>query len=306
MPAIITHRLFGERAQKNLPEGLVDGEEQLLAFLLGNQGPDPFFFRFSGTPAQLNASHELAHRMHNELIYEAFEAMRTGVERLPSADSRIGRAFALGMLAHYTLDRTAHPYVYAQQNDLIAANPDLSDAEDEVHAIIESDLDCWLLWQTRKVTVQDYPPADLLICTERIGRVAGALMSHVALTTFGTDLGVSEYARAVKDMRRVYRLIEPAGSNRSRTIGNLERLVHSHSILESLAHPAHASSADAAANVEKHSWVNPFSGQVSDNSFCDCLEEALASWDGLTKAFIHGGDVLAEEISRINYSGEQS
>ena len=63
MPAIITHRLFGERAQKELPEGLIDGEEQLLAFLLGNQGPDPFFFRFSGIPRKLHASHELCTRV---------------------------------------------------------------------------------------------------------------------------------------------------------------------------------------------------------------------------------------------------
>lgn len=306
MPAIITHRLFGERAQKELPEGLIDGEEQLLAFLLGNQGPDPFFFRFSGIPRKLHASHELAHRMHNEHIYEAFQAMHTGVERLPVADSRIGRAFALGMLSHYALDRTVHPYVYAQQNDLISANVDLNDAENEVHAIIESDLDCWLLWQTRKVTVQEYPPAEILICTERIGRVAGALMSHVALTTFGIDLDVDEYPHAVNNMRQVYQLIEPAGSNRNQKIGKLERLFRRHSMLSSLAHPTQDLSADAAANIEHFLWTNPFTGQQSNDSFNDRLKEALADWEKLAEAFIHGGSMLANEIAGINYSGQRS
>lgn len=305
MPAIITHRLFGEKAQNILPEGLIDGEEQLLAFLLGNQGPDPFFFRFSGTPKELQASHELAHRMHNERIAEAFHALRMGVERLPVADSRVGRAFSLGMLAHYALDRTAHPYVYAQQNDLIAASTELCDAENEVHAIIESDLDCWLLWQTRKVTVQDYPPANILICTERIGRVAGALMSHVALTAFGIDLNVGEYAHAVSNMKHVYKLIEPAGSNRSQAIGKIERVIRSHSLLASLAHPIQNASCQAAANIQHHPWENPFTGQQSTDSFADCLEEALSNWDGLAEAFIHGGSMLTNEISDINYSGQQ-
>ena len=51
MPSLITHHIFGEDAAQRLPEGLVDGEEELLAFLLGNEGPDPFFVRFRTIPA---------------------------------------------------------------------------------------------------------------------------------------------------------------------------------------------------------------------------------------------------------------
>ena len=45
MPALITHRLFGEESMNLLPAGIVSTEDERLAFLLGNQGPDPFFFR---------------------------------------------------------------------------------------------------------------------------------------------------------------------------------------------------------------------------------------------------------------------
>ena len=47
MPALITHHLFGEDVLPELPAGLVEGEEEVLAFLLGNQGPDPLFARSS-------------------------------------------------------------------------------------------------------------------------------------------------------------------------------------------------------------------------------------------------------------------
>ncbi|WP_417571973.1 hypothetical protein [Paratractidigestivibacter faecalis] len=39
MPAIITHHIFGEDVLRTLPAGMVEGEEEVLAFLLGNQGP---------------------------------------------------------------------------------------------------------------------------------------------------------------------------------------------------------------------------------------------------------------------------
>lgn len=38
MPAIICHHIFGEDAAATLPEGMVVGEEELLAFLLGKIG----------------------------------------------------------------------------------------------------------------------------------------------------------------------------------------------------------------------------------------------------------------------------
>ena len=64
MPSLITHHIFGEDAAQCLPEGLVDGEEELLAFLLGNEGPDPFFVRFRTIPARVAACRHLAHDMH--------------------------------------------------------------------------------------------------------------------------------------------------------------------------------------------------------------------------------------------------
>ena len=51
MPAILTHHLFGEDASAQLPEYLLTSQEEMLAFLLGNQGPDPLLARFTCLPA---------------------------------------------------------------------------------------------------------------------------------------------------------------------------------------------------------------------------------------------------------------
>lgn len=303
MPALITHHLFGERSVARLPTGLVDGEEGLLAFLLGNQGPDPFFFRFSATPARLRACWGLAHRMHDEHMTRAFAALRDGVGHLPEADAGVGRAFALGMLSHYALDRVAHPFVYAQQDAIIAAGQGLDDAASEVHAVIESDLDSWMLWRARRATVLDCPPAGELVRTGRIERVAGALMSQVAWAAFAIPLGATEYGASVGNMELVYRLIEPAGSGRSRAIGTLERLGRPHSQLESLAHRVVRGDDCPAANLGHAEWVSPFDGTSSHESFDERFEAALADWPALAAAFTHGGDGLRQAVGGLNYSG---
>lgn len=303
MPALITHHLFGERSVTELPAGLVEGEEELLAFLLGNQGPDPFFFRFSTTPSRLRACWGLAHHMHDERMSAAFGALRDGVGHLPKADASLGRAFALGMLSHYALDRAAHPFVYAQQDALIGAGEGIGDAAGEVHAVIESDLDSWMLWKTRRATVLDCPPSSELVRTGRIERVAGALMSQVAWSAFSVSLGATEYGAAAGNMELVYRLIEPAGSGTSRTLGSLERLARPHSQLESLAHRIVRDDDCPAANLGHVEWVNPFDGSRSRDSFADRFESALAGWPALAAAFARGGKELHAAVGGLNYSG---
>ena len=66
MPALITHHLFGEESIDRLPAGIVTTPEERTAFLLANQGPDPFFFRVR-TP-NLSSCMQLAHRMHSAYV----------------------------------------------------------------------------------------------------------------------------------------------------------------------------------------------------------------------------------------------
>ena len=233
----------------------------------------------------------------------AFAALRDGVSHLPEADAGIGRAFALGMLSHYALDRVAHPFVYAEQYALIDAAENLYDADSEVHAVIESDLDTWMLWSLRHATVHDCPPASELVRTERICRVAGALMSQVAWAAFGIELAATEYAGAVADMELCYRAIEPHGSLKAGAVGGVERLVRSHSLLQALSHRVSTSEKCPAANLGHAEWRHPFTGETSTDSFADRFDEALRGWPALALAFTHGGDELREAVAGLNYSG---
>lgn len=298
MPAIICHHIFGEDACAMLPEGMVDGEEELLAFLLGNQGPDPLFARFSTLPSAATADHRLAHNMHDELCGQALMAFRDGVQHLPVADERIGRAFVLGLLAHYRLDSVAHPFVFAQQETLAAASPALAGAQEDLHAVIESDIDSWILWEKRRATVLERPAHMNLMRTERTCRVAGALFSQVAFSVYGRTMGAEEYGVCVADYEFEYRMLDPAGSPVARAVGALERLVKPHSFAQAMAHRVVRGCECAAANLDRRAWADPTDGRVRHESFADLFEEALAGYPELAEAFVRGNIEFS-----LNYNG---
>lgn len=304
MPALITHHFFGEDILSELPDGLVEGEEELLAFLLGNQGPDPLFARFSTLPSRAVACRRLAHQIQAGNVTRALLALRDGVSRLPRSDERVGRAFALGLLGHYALDRAAHPFIIAQQRALCDVDRSLAGLEREVHAIIESDIDTWILWEKRHATIEERPAATNLMRTERTERVAGALLSQVALAVYGTAIDPREYACAVRDYDLFYRVIEPAGTARARVAGIVERALRGSSLTAASAHLVLRTDECPAANLERHAWAHPFTGEVRTDSFADLFDEARLCYPELAEAFSRGREArLRELVGGLDFAG---
>ena len=301
MPALITHHLFGEESIERLPAGLIEGDEDRIAFLIANQGPDPFFFRFS-TP-HVAACMRLGHVMHSGRVSRQLACLRDGVSHLTPRDASCGRAFALGLLSHYVLDRNAHPFVYSQQWGIQETDPALADAGGKVHAVIESDLDVLMLQLKRGgATVAEYPPAGELVITDRVAKIAGTLMSYVAHGVYGLDVGAFEYGGAVANMQLVYRAIEPAGAPVSRVLAGLEGLAGNYSLLGALAHPVTGEPPARTGNMGCLAWENPFTHDVSRESFPEVFDRALDDCAQAAARFI-GGDDAAAITGHVNYSG---
>lgn len=302
MPALVTHRLFGEQALGLLPDTIRATEAQRAAFLLANQGPDPFFFAV--TSPRGSDVRAMGHRMHSERMSAAFDTLRAGVGLLPTEDQPVGQAFACGLLAHYVLDRTAHPFVYAFEYELCDNDPELADAYHEVHALIESEIDAALLLRLRGATVADVTPALLLQASPEVLRPAGALLAQCAMGVFDLPLRCTDYQRALANMRLCYRVIEPAGSPRSRALGALERTTRAHSQLEALAHRCDVP-ADAPAMNEAHrEWVCPFSGERSHDSFADRFTRALRLYELAIRPFVES-QPASQITQHVDYSGRR-
>ena len=90
MPALITHHLFGEESIDRLPQGVITSDEERIAFILGNQGPDPFFYHIL-TPRVSDCT-LLAQVMHRSRMSRQFACLRDGVSHLLPRDASLGRA----------------------------------------------------------------------------------------------------------------------------------------------------------------------------------------------------------------------
>lgn len=305
MPAVITHHLFGEDALAKLPAGLIDGQEERLAFLLANQGPDPFFMRFLTTPKAAACCHRLAEAMHDRHVVPALFAAREAVSYLPPADLAIGRAFALGLVGHYVLDSLTHAFIYAEQDAIIEADPTLAGAEAEVHAVIESEIDSWMLWSLRGQTVLDVPAPSNLAHTKRVVRVGGAMFSQVAMDTFRIMVRPGYYEASVRDYGLVLALTNPPISSSVLSAAFLEHLVRGKSYLYAQAHPVQQGDRCPAANLERRPWRDASTGETSTESFADLYyDRALEAWPSFAEAFTRGErEVFAQLADGLNYNG---
>ena len=302
MPAITTHRLFGEESIELLPAGIVASGDERTAFLIGNQGPDPFFYRFR-TPNYQDCM-KLGHVMHGSRMSRHLGALRADVERLPRDEAGIGRAFVLGLLSHYVLDRTAHPFIYDQQWGIQDADSSLADAGSQVHAVIESDLDVLMLQLKRNgATMADYPPVKEIPTTDRVNRVAGALMSSMAKSVYGLDIGINEYGGAVADMQLAYKIIEPAGSPLNRLACFIDTtFVEEYSLLDGLSHRVTHEVPSRTGNLDHLAWRNPFTDEESTESFPEIFDRALDDYGRTAELFMET-DNMTEVTGHLNYSG---
>lgn len=306
MPAIIAHHLFGEDAASLLPDGIISSQEDLLAFLLGSQGTDPFWARVTTSPKTAKACHEFANRMHTEHMGIALMALRDCVNRLSKDDRSVGRAFTLGMAAHYMLDSMAHPLVYSMQEGIVAADPTLAQARGEIHAIIEADIDSWLLWEKRNKTVLDTPCSLALAQTVRIDRIVGAMLSQVAWEVFDIQIGAQEYGLAVQNYQLLYRLIDPPAQRMRDALSKAELLFRPHSRLLAQSHRVITKNECPFANLDHRVWRDPSTGEVSTASFADLFHDALIAWPIFSQRLVEGDRTRLEAmIDGTDYNGRQ-
>ena len=279
-------------------------EEELLAFLLGNQGPDPLYACVSALPQTGARCRRLADLMHESRTVDGLWALRDAVEHLPEGDKQVGRAWTLGYLGHYALDSTAHPYVYAEQDALIAAGTGLANAASEVHAVIESDIDVWMLRELRGQTVADVPTSSYLTRTERVSRVAGALVAQLSTQVYGLSVGGGDYGGAVADYELLYKVIDPRETAKLDALSRLESVARPHSYLRALAHSTTVDESCPAANLDRRPWRDAISGETRTDSFPDLYHLALEKWERLARALASGDrDGVERECAGINMNG---
>lgn len=314
MPAILTHDFFGQDAYGDAMQ-VVDllTSDQRDAFLLGNQGPDPYFYTVIAPWLPKEVRH-LGDTMHHDAPTALLLALRSAVDALPPEEVGVGRAYAAGFLCHYLLDSTMHPLVFFWQYGLCDAGVPGLDRSDhgEVHAEVERDLDEMVLWDHMHQTVETYRPYErVLRARDEVLRAVADLYAKFAepLTTQGEDVLRVSLCTAVKSFRLVqrafYNPISPKGVLLS--CASQPLLGKRYSLYFAMSHRARKSDTSDFDNREHLGWKNPYTGEVSTASFWDLYNEALGRVREAEEVFFSDDfdEDSARHITRgLNFSGE--
>lgn len=307
MPQMVTHYQFGLDAATGL-DAAGKTPETRAAFLLGNQGPDPFFYLVI-SPGKL-ALAEFGSLLHEQRPGSLLCAAAVYVGGLQGRRKSIGQAYLAGLACHYLLDRNVHPLVYFWQNAIIGAGVGLTeDDEDQVHAEIERDIDEAVLYTRHGTTVAETRPADLaLAAPDSVLEVAGEIYAYVAGEVYGLKIDQELYGEAVRSWRAFSRIVwSPSGRKRAALAKVESAITGESSMIAGQAHRPRTAEGSDFANADRRPWQDPFTKAVRTESLEDLASAAFSQVPALVEALLadecDSARILALTAG-LNFSGE--
>lgn len=296
MPSLFTHAYFGYENEK-------EGKQ---AYLVGTQGPDPFFYY--GVSLSWRKKRKLVrefgsflHHLDPARVFafmEQYIAQKTGEEREVLQD------YFRGYLSHYCLDRTFHPYVYA-----IAG---LGKEKKEKyqctlrHTKMESEIDYCIRefgWQRKK-------PKELLSLKEKEALWVSHMMKQVAVKFFYQGEAIPEncFALALKDMRFVTAILYSEKGKK----GAFFHLFH-HTLFDTMTLPKKMEEEEKKRlkNEDHTPWKNRITGEKHHESMDELWEKAKAfyvqvqsrphlSWEELVGEIDYDGFPISQKAAFFN------
>jgi hypothetical protein len=289
MPSILTHQYFANQIIEDVKKTFPFLTSQQSLVWLGSQGPDPFFFFGHAIfKKRLSTStiNQFGSTLHNQNPVDSIWPL---IEHgwFSSKADEVTKAYVIGALTHYALDRTCHPYVFYRTG--FDEHGSLTGHYSADHARLEVEMDVALL-DKLKLDQGIYQPKQTL----DVSKVSLQSISQLYMLAFPKQLQHDTFQLAVEDMQSTYRFLYH-GSILNRLLVVL--VSGRRSLPMSLIHPHHLSSSikDRALNVSRKLWKDPVSGKTSQATIIQLIDDAkayllpilkLLAQDKLTKTMI--------------------
>ncbi len=301
MPSILTHQYFAnlilEDVKKTIP--FLMSQQSLL--WLGSQGPDPLFFyghailrkRLSTTTIN-----QFGSTLHNQAPVDSLWPL---IEYgwFGSKADEVTKAYVIGALTHYALDRTCHPYVFYRTG--FDEHGSLTGHYSADHARLEVEMDIALV-DKFNLNTKVYQPKETL----NLSKVSLQSISQLYFQAFPKQVQHDTFQLAVEDMQSTYRFLYH-GSMLNRLLVVLVSGLRS--LPMSLIHPHHLSGTvkDRSLNVSRKLWKDPVSGKTSQSTMMQLIQDAKSYLQPLLKILIQGKLTrasLKDWTDSIDYDGK--
>ena len=270
MPAFITHYLFALDCKEEI-QRFSDFEIDLDALTLGSQGPDIFFFANQLSVRPMRKLGSLLHRTKPELIFD------TLAEYLKSSSSNIANSYAYGFILHYALDRKCHPYVYAQQEEILKSNRFIHHSS--AHNKVEMSLDAYMLHKKLKIErPSKFDTAATITLNDGALNEIGELMSFVIKSVTEQSVSSKKIIGAIKSTKKMQKILrDRAGALRlfCIIIESIAAPFIKFFKFSSMIRPSSWKGTQKYANINNDEWRSPFDTESESRlSFEQLYDEA--------------------------------
>ena len=302
--------MFGTDVYQSCSEFIGDTSATLDAFLLGNLGPDPFFY-LRATPMTRKNRH-LGQTMHKartpELLFVLHEHF---IAAQPERESAACKAYALGFLCHYLLDSTVHPLVYAQQYAICNTKVEgLTQGWSHrvVHATIETALDEYVLTAKLGATTAMLPPHKTMLRCPLPSLISISHAFSPALED-AYDLKVPDttFMSAVSLNRLAQQALDSKGAGLRQHFDYLAGMGMTSAYVLALSHRAEPLPQTPFANDDHTTWEIPLSnGKTISASFDELRAQALGRAQELLPAFAEPDfslEACEKLVDNVNFLG---
>lgn len=266
MPAIMTHHLHGQKVLQRVGRAFEERIDTQDAFIMGCQGPDPFFFATLGLyPMRYMRFGQL---LHNTNVTAAMDYMMQFTARSPTKNRDVLSAYLAGYLCHYALDVTAHPYVFAMQYAGCEAMG-LSEDKAHLHMRLETAIDT-------AMTNQFENPDKLMPRNKKVCLIISRMYYQTAKKFYGITLSKRCFLRAIRRVRFLERFLKSKRGMKRKILVRIERGFTQYSMYDAMSHSRDMKGFEDPLNLKKQVWVRPYDKAAQQDSFPELFSEAVS------------------------------
>ena len=247
MPSLITHALA---AHNMIPKNCYVEKaisKNMYAFNIGSSGPDLFYFYHAFPWSKKEKKKEVYH--YGELFHKTLtnEHFKAAIEFAKQTKDETVVSYVAGWIAHYALDRNAHPFIFHYTgNDSLA------------HRRMEAELDARMLDKKLNTSIKKYKPYELVNNDSHTIEAINKIYKHVLKEVYSITLDSEIVEESIKDMRLSYRLLHDPNNIKRKWINKLEKTPYE---LTGTMIPNHVDYTYDITNDKHNEWCNP-----SDNT----------------------------------------
>lgn len=280
MPGFVTHYLFGVDAYKMLPANSIKKNlrKNHCAFALGLQGPDVFFYC------------PYSHLFHDRNIGDLAHSKNTGTffyhlmkSRLLFDDNRkkqaIADAYLTGFIGHYSLDCTAHPYVYAFTGYNAQTPPSVVNYFGQ-HTYLETEIDNEILFAKKQLLPTEFFQNKTIALTALQRSVISKMLAYAYRNTY-PDYTVTELEVKFASICMFIGtgLLRDTTGQKKVAVRFTEKVFLGKPLISPMVASDFYQFVPDPLNLAHRTWIHPWTFEPSEDSFINLYNQAQSLYN---------------------------